>query len=63
MKLFKTKIWIWSDIVLLKWSVLLLGMVVGAYFADFIKQYILVFLLAAIILAIKPTFSYFKDEN
>jgi len=35
MQLFKTKIWSWVDIVLLKWCVLFFGMIVGACIPDF----------------------------
>ena len=40
MKLLRTKIWKWYDIGLLKWSVLLFGMIVGAYFHDFVMQHV-----------------------
>jgi len=61
MQLFKTKIWSWVDIVLLKWCVLFFGMIVGACIPDFVIQHVWVFLIAAVLLAIKPTFTYFKD--
>jgi hypothetical protein len=61
MKLLKTKIWSWFDIGLLKVSVLFFGMIVGAYFHDFVMQYAWVILIAAVLLAIRPTIAYFKD--
>jgi len=61
MKLLRTKIWSWCDIGLLKWSVLLFGMIAGAYFHDFVMQHVLVILIAAILLAIRPTIAYYKD--
>ncbi len=61
MKLLKTKIWRWFDISLLKWSVLLFGMIVGAYFHDFVMQHVLVILISAVLLVIRPTIAYFKD--
>jgi hypothetical protein len=61
MKLLKTKIWSWSDIGLLKLSVLLFGMIVGAYFHDLVMQYVRVILIAAVLLVIRPTIAYFKD--
>jgi len=61
MNLLRTKIWSWCDIGLLKWSVLLFGMIAGAYFHDFVMQHVLVILIAAILLAIRPTIAYYKD--
>jgi len=61
MKLLRTKIWNWWDISLLKWCSALFGMVVGAYFHDIVMQNVWVFLVAATLLAISPTITYFKD--
>jgi len=61
MKLLRTKTWCWCDIALLKWSVLFFGMIVGAYFHDFVMQYVWVILVAAVLLAIRPTIAYFKE--
>lgn len=61
MKLLRTKIWDWYDIGLLKGSVLLFGMIAGAYFHDFVMQYVWVILIAAVLLAIRPTIAYYKD--
>jgi hypothetical protein len=62
MKLLKNKRWAWYDIAFLKWSALLVGMVAGAYFSSFIRDYLLIFLLVAVILAIRPAIAYFRDE-
>ena len=61
MKLLRTKIWSWCDIWLLKLSVLLFGMIVGAYFHDFVMQYVWVILIAAVLLAIRPIIAYYKE--
>jgi hypothetical protein len=61
MKLLKTKIWRWSDIGLLKLSVLLFGMIVGAYFHDLVMRHVRVILIAAVLLVIRPAIAYFKD--
>jgi len=61
MKLLRTKIWKWYDIGLLKWSVLLFGMILGAYFHDFVMQHVLAILFVAVLLVIRPTIAYFKD--
>jgi hypothetical protein len=62
MKLLKNKIWSWCDVAFLKWSAFLFGMIAGAYFSAFIKEYLLLFLLVAIVLAIRPSIAYFRDE-
>jgi len=61
MKLLRTTIWGWYDIGLLKGCVLLFGMIVGAYFHDFVMQYVWVILIAAVLLAIRPIIVYYKD--
>jgi hypothetical protein len=62
MKLLKNKRWEWYDIACLKWSALLFGMVAGVYFSSFIREYLLILLLVAVILAITPAMAYFRDE-
>jgi FtsH-binding integral membrane protein len=63
MKLFRTKVWSVLDIGLLKWCCILTGMIVGAYLTDFTKRHVWVFVIAAVALAIKPTISYFGEEE
>jgi hypothetical protein len=62
MKLLKNKPWAWYDIALLKWSALLFGVVAGAYSSSFIREYLLILLLVAVILAIRPAMVYFRVE-
>jgi hypothetical protein len=61
MKLLRNKIWSWYDIGLLKWSVLLFGIIAGAYLHDFVMQHVWVILIAAVLLVIRPAIAYFKD--
>lgn len=61
MNLLKTKEWHWIDIALLKWCVVLFGMIIGAYFHEFVIQYKWFFVIVVIVLGIKPTIAYFKD--
>jgi hypothetical protein len=61
MKLLKTKTWTWLDIGLLKWSILLFGLVLGSHFYFLIADYELILLVIAILLAVKPTVDYFRD--
>jgi hypothetical protein len=63
MKLFKAKVWSALDVILLKWCCVLVGMIAGAYLADFTKQYLWFIVLAAFLLAIKPAVSYFRCDN
>ena len=61
MKLLRTKIWCWTDIALLKWSALLVGIVLGAYFHEFVTRYAWVIIISALLLAFRPAVSYWKD--
>jgi hypothetical protein len=61
MNLFKTKVWSWLDIGLLKWSSFLFGMIIGAYLTGFVRQYVWLFLIVAILCAVRPAIAYFKD--
>ena len=60
MKLLRTTIWNWWDIALLKWGCLLYGIVVGAYFHEYVMPYAWVVLVAAILLTIRPAIAYWK---
>lgn len=61
MNLLKTKEWHWIDIALLKWCVVLFGMIIGAYLHEFVIQYKWLFIFFVIVLGIKPTIAYFRD--
>ena len=63
MSLLKTKVWSWVDIALLKWSTLLVGTVVGAFFAGFVRCYVSLFVMAAVLLAVRPAFHYFRSGD
>lgn len=63
MKLFRKKAWRPIDIALLKWSMVLLGMVLGALAADFVKQNIWVFLAVGLLLVIRPIFVYLRPDK
>ena len=62
MKLFKDKKYSVIDIGLIKWSCILFGMVLGAYLADFVLNYVWLFIIVALLLAIKPIVAYFKED-
>ena len=61
MKLFRSKVWAPFDIVCLKWSCILFGMVAGAYLTDFVTRHVWIFFAVAFLLAIKPSISYFRN--
>ncbi len=61
MRLLRNKVWNWWDVSLLKWSCLFFGVAIGSYLADVVRPYWWVFLLLAIVFAIRPAISYFKD--
>lgn len=63
MKLLEPRVWSAIDIVCLKWSSILFGAVVGAYFASFVLEYMWAFILALVILALRPVFAYFNPKN
>ena len=63
MKLFRTKVWSVVDIGLLKACCILLGMIAGAYLAEFTKQHAWFIAAGAVLLGIKPTISYFRGDD
>lgn len=63
MKLFRKKAWRPIDLVMLKWSMILLGMVLGALLADFVKQNIWVFLAVGLLLVIRPMIVYLRNDG
>ena len=62
MKLFRKKMWRPIDIMLLKWSMLLLGMVLGALLSDFVRQNVWVFLALGLAKLIRPIFVYLRND-
>ena len=51
------------DIGCIKWSCIFFGVIIGAYIADFTKQYLWLFIVLAILLAIKPLYKFFKKPQ
>ncbi len=62
MKLLRTKIWRWQEIVMLKWCCILVGMIAGAYLAKFVTRSVWGFALAAALLAVGPAVRYFGRD-
>jgi len=46
---------------LLKWSALLAGMVVGAYFHEYVTKNAWVIVVCVLLFALRPAAAYFKD--
>lgn len=63
MHLFRAKVWSVVDIGLLKSCCILVGMMAGAHLADFTKRHVWFIALAAILLGIRPTISYFRTDH
>ena len=63
MKLLRSRMWPWLDISLLKWCCFLFGMIAGAYLADFTKRNVWLIAIAAVALGIRPTITYFRNDQ
>ena len=62
MGIFKTKMWSAVDLMLLKWSSVLFGMIIGAYWGVFVKQYLWVFIVLVIVFGARPLYSYWAKD-
>jgi len=60
MTLFKTMTWSPLNIVLLKWSCVLVGALWGAWLSVFIKRYAGRMLILAVLLGLKPAIDYWR---
>lgn len=63
MKWIRPRLWRWTEIAQLKWSAVLFGMIIGAYFADTVKHYSIALIVAACLLAFRPLVYFFKDSE
>ena len=61
MKLLRSKIWNWWDVLMLKWCAFLFGIAAGAYFHEALIPYLWIILIAAVLLTIRPAISYWKN--
>ena len=62
MRIWKSKVWSPLDVVLLKWACVLFGAMVGAFVPEFITDHLWIFIVAMVLLAIRPSISYFRDD-
>ena len=63
MKLLRTSVWSPYAIASLKLCCLLLGMVAGAYFPEFVKNHVPVVVLCAALFAVRPLVTYFHGNE
>ncbi len=57
------KVWTNVDLGLLKWCCIFFGMIIGAYLSDVVKDYLWVFIIVTVALAVKPTIYYWKRSK
>ncbi|MCK4271463.1 hypothetical protein KAX22_02360 [bacterium] len=59
----KSRMWSFGDIAILKTYCAVLGIIVGAYIASFVKSYLWLFILVAVVLLIRLVyFVFFKKQ-
>jgi hypothetical protein len=64
MKLFKTKLWPPFELAIFKWSCILFGVIVGAFFAPFVIQYLWIIIGLTVLGSARVTyFYYFKKDS
>ncbi len=56
-KLKNLNVW---DIGCIKWASLLLGVIIGAYIADFVVQYLWVFIVLVVLLSVRVLYKMFR---
>ena len=59
MKLFEPRVWSVVDLGCLKWSSILFGAIAGAYFPNFVQTYVWVFVVAFVLLGIRPMMVFY----
>lgn len=62
-KLFEPRMWSVCDLACLKWSAIMFGALVGAYFSTFVLTYAWFFVLAFLVLAIRPVMMFIGPEH
>jgi hypothetical protein len=60
---FKSKMWPFGDIVLLKLYCVVVGIIIGAHIAAFVKSYLWFFVLVAIVLVVRLFYFYFFKND
>jgi len=63
MNFFKSKRWPFGDIVLLKLYCVVLGIVIGAFISPVVKGYLWLFIIVAVVLAVRLGYFYFFKED
>lgn len=63
MRLFKSKRWPFGDIVLLKLYCLVLGIIIGAFISSVVKGTLWLFIIVAVVMAVRLCYFYFLKED
>jgi hypothetical protein len=63
MKIWKDTVWSPWALGSLKWSAMSFGIIVGAFFPEFVRQHLWVFIAAMLLLAIKPTMTFLRGDD
>ena len=63
MRFFKSRRWPFGDIVLLKLYCLVLGMIIGALLCSVVKGSLWLFIIVAVVLAVRLCYFYFFKED
>jgi hypothetical protein len=63
MRLFKARLWPFWEIAMLKLYCVIVGMIIGVYIASAVKGYLWIFILVAVILAIRLCYFYFLKRD
>ena len=63
MSIFEPRAWTVWEIGSLKWSCILFGAIVGAYFSELVMAYVWLFVIGFVLLASKPVMKYLGSER
>ncbi|MFC1683097.1 hypothetical protein ACFL0G_02670 [Candidatus Zixiibacteriota bacterium] len=63
MRIFKATLWPFWEIAILKLYCVVVGVIIGAYIGSAVREYLWIFVLVAVILAIKLCYFYFIKKD
>jgi hypothetical protein len=63
MNFFKSKRWPFGDILLLKLYCVVLGIIIGGYISSVVKGYLWLFIIVAVVMAVRLCYFYFLKED
>lgn len=62
MNIFKPTTFTWEQLGLFKWGIFLIGIAVGAKWADFFFNYVWMLLIIGLILCVAPTLAWVREH-